>query len=254
MRAFANSLKSAVASCILNGILYDYIIPIRPHELEIGIRSGILRIANVKMKSTALSALGLPFTVHEGIFTSLLIRFPWRSLESQPCRVEISGLHLTAELNHQSSFLSPALTREAILSTYQKPTQVESEESGSLNSQVQTILANFILSIHDIHIRLELSVRNIQLAIGVMIKSIESHPIDQSGNLTFVRSGSESCRRLLRIEGLNIDFEPDFSPLRTVFASSWTLKDLSITRKAELRGAMNDSSVEVDHVPIGISL
>jgi hypothetical protein len=135
------------------------------------------------------------------------------------------------------------VTKESALVEYDKRLRAESSGSDSSPAYLATILDTFVLILSDIHVRIEIPIGETRLAAGVMIRGIESFPVDDQERPSFVPAGSQSARRFLKIDGFTVYMEPnaslpDLSALGQTSPSTFILRDFSLTghAKNELRG------------------
>ena len=85
-----------VVATVLNRLLGSYVEGLETSQLNIGIWAGDVHLKNLRLRSDALDALGLPVRVRSGSLGALRLAIPWTALKSQPIRVSIDGVDLVA--------------------------------------------------------------------------------------------------------------------------------------------------------------
>lgn len=85
-----------LAAKFLNSLLSRFVDNIQTEQLDIGFWRGDVRLRNLRLKASALRQLDIPVDVESGQLELLEMVVPWNKLQSQPIKIRIVGLALTA--------------------------------------------------------------------------------------------------------------------------------------------------------------
>jgi vacuolar protein sorting-associated protein 13A/C len=79
---------------VLVQVLGEFVEGLSEENLKLGVWSGKIVLSNLELKRASISKLNLPISVIYGSVKKVEINIPWASLESNPVRIEISGVYL----------------------------------------------------------------------------------------------------------------------------------------------------------------
>ncbi|KAE9455056.1 hypothetical protein C3L33_13039, partial [Rhododendron williamsianum] len=199
---------------------------------------GDVVLKDLKLKAEALNSLKLPVTVKAGFVGTITLKVPWKSLGKEPVIVLIDRVFVLAhpaadgrslkEEDRQKLFEAKlqqieeaeAATLEAI-----SRSKLGSAPAGNswLGSLIATIIGNLKISISNVHVRYEDSVRLVDVyssgalghpfSCGVTLAKLAAVTMDEQGNETFDASGAlDRLRKSLQLERLAMYHDSDCHP------------------------------------------
>jgi vacuolar protein sorting-associated protein 13A/C len=98
---------------ILVQVLGEFVEGLNEDNLKLGVWSGKIVLKNLLLNRASIQKLNLPVSVLNGSVKCIEVSIPWTSLESQPVKVDISGVYLHVGPLDMSS-LSPAELSERV--------------------------------------------------------------------------------------------------------------------------------------------
>ncbi|KAK8845840.1 hypothetical protein M9Y10_020763 [Tritrichomonas musculus] len=208
------SIFEKIALKVISYYLDNYINPIQGSQIKLALITGKAELNNVSIKSTALSIHHLPFTVTSGIIQSIKLHFPWQSLKSKPCIIEIDGIHIIAHFTKDVKLKSEIEIKENVLKDLEEAgLGDEKVKSVLFQGTISQIISNIIIHVKNIHIRVEIDTPDpkIYYAIGLMCDQIECFTINENRTQTFIQPDANLRKRIV-IQGFSIyaDPEPEF--------------------------------------------
>ena len=187
---------------ILSRIMGEYVEGISKDQMKVGIWSGNVDISNLRIKSSVVSQLNVPFELKFGMIDNIKMKIPWQHLSSAPVVVNLKGLYLLLvpkdkqrwkEL--ESDFLA---NRHKILTSYSKTLldtiterinikNIGEKDKGYFSKLVEKIIDNLQISISDIHIRMESASDPVEnLGFGVTLDHLDMLTTDKNWKETFI--------------------------------------------------------------------
>lgn len=217
-------MKTIVTS-FLTSIFDEYINPIQGYQLDVALWQGNAQLQNVTIKPTALSTHDFPFTVTSGTIKLIKLHFPWSSMNSMPCEIQIEGINIVAEFTKDVQPKSDIELKQHILKDLEEACQVDEENKDGIFSGIfTTIVDNIIFTIKDIHIKVELNVPQVNICYlyGLILDEVECYTINDKGEKAFVNSSNLRLRKQLHVKGLSlyIDQGPIPTPTTTAMVST----------------------------------
>ncbi|CAD8058857.1 unnamed protein product [Paramecium sonneborni] len=171
---------------VLNSVLGQFIEGFDAQNLHIGIWSGEVIISNVSLKAEIIKMLELPIRLCFSHIGKLKLNVPWKSLTSSPVEVMLTDLYIIISADHPDVWQYINYTgfkkkmevlekfKESIIQNINdKSKQKDDKEDGYVKKLVLKIIDNLQLSISNIHIRFEDTIKN-EFAWGFSIKKIET--------------------------------------------------------------------------------
>ncbi|CAD8141116.1 unnamed protein product [Paramecium pentaurelia] len=193
---------------ILNQVLGKFIDGFDTQNLHIGIWSGEVTIQDVALKPDIIKMLELPIKLCFSHVGKLKLNVPWKSLTSSPVEVVLSDLYLIISLDHPdhwqfmdySGFIKKMeilekFKEQIISSISEKSKQQNDKDNGYFMKLVFKIIDNIQLSITNIHIRFEDTIRN-EFAWGISLKSIETYTCNQEWKKQFFDRTKEENKKV----------------------------------------------------------
>ena len=196
-----------LVSSLLNDYLGAFIEGLDSSQLSLRVWSGKVHLTSLTVKPSALDHLQLPVTVAFGrVDRTSAWRPSWRSLGSQPVRVELSGVHLQLQPRTAFTVDEAAQTARQLASKLSSLTamhefrlQAESEAAKSSSSTASymrrltgTIVDNVQLSVRDIHITY--TSLDSGLTVGVGLEELSAYTTDSEWKRGFFASSDISYR------------------------------------------------------------
>ena len=211
-------MKSIVTK-ILTSVFDEYINPIENYQLDVALWQGNAQLKNVTIKTTALSSHELPFTVTEGTINFIKLHFPWSSINSQPCEIEIEGININAVFNKNVDLRSEIEIKESILKDLEEACQGDEEsQKGLLSVTFSKIVDNIVFRVKDVHIQIELCTENqtnsYTFTAGILLNEIQCFTVNDKGEKEFINDSNVKLRKQLIVNGLSIYLDSDMSPIQ----------------------------------------
>ncbi|MCJ1297086.1 hypothetical protein MMC34_008655, partial [Xylographa carneopallida] len=199
-----------VVSSLLNEYLGAFIEGLDASQLSLRVWSGKVHLTNLTVKPSALDHLQLPVTVAFGRVDDLRLEANWRSLNSQPVRVELSGLHIRLQPRTGFSVDEAAVAAREVASklsslsaVHEFRLQAEAEAAKSSSSTASymrrltaTIVDNVQLSVRDIH--LTYTSPDTHVTLGVGLEELSAYTTDSEWKRGFFAS-SDITYRLVQL-------------------------------------------------------
>ncbi len=193
-------------SSLLNDYLGAFIEGLDSSQLSLRVWSGKVHLTNLTVKPTALDHLQLPVTVAFGRVDDLRLEANWRSLGSQPVRVELSGVHIRLQPRTAFDVDEAAVCARQLASklsslsaVHEFRLQAESEAAKSSSSTTSymrrltaTIVDNVQLSVRDIHVTYTAADGGVTLGVG--LEELSAYTTDSEWRRGFFASSDVSYR------------------------------------------------------------
>lgn len=221
-------LESLVAS-ILNRILGSYVENFDPKQLQIGLLSGDVKLAGLKLKKGALDNLQLPLNIVNGHIGSLVLQIPYSNLKSKPVKVFIEDVFLIAkpDMDHgeegqkrreQAAKLEKlqlwelsserAMVRAATNSSAQSEAEIEKQKNFT-SSLVSKIIENVQVTIRNIHIRFEDLETGV--ALGATLGELSAISTNSNWEPAFIADVGSTTHKLATLDSLAFYIDPEVS-------------------------------------------
>ena len=187
-----------IAAKLVSHLFCEYIDRVDSSQLELGIWNGVAKLENLSIRKDALVLHQLPFSVNRGTVGAISLRFPWGSLGSQPCVVDIEDVFLVCTI---AGAVLVAKDLEV------KPVgggKEEVSEGSKWSSLMNKIVDNIQINVRNVHLRVESPAGGSLVAFGVTMKSLATFSIDETGAPAFLHEGTRVLRKKVEIEGLSV--------------------------------------------------
>lgn len=206
---------------LLERVLGQYVEGLDRASLKVAVWAGNVTLSDLKLRSEAFYALGLPVNVTAGCVQSVQVTIPWSKLGSSPVIISLEGVYLVAGPLAESNWDEAAqrawawarkqghldrLEQAAELSSLQALSAgkaadgetPESHEPATTDGQPRKqhdavgllgkVLGNLQLSIRNLHLRYEDRTQcpSAPFAIGVTLAELSAFTTDADGNRRFV--------------------------------------------------------------------
>ena len=193
-------------SSLLNDYLGSFIEGLDASQLSLRVWSGKVHLTNLTVKTSALDHLQLPVSVEFGRVDDLRLEANWRSLGSQPVRVELSGVHIrmqprtafnideAAVVARQlaSKLSSLAAVQEFRLQADSEAAKSSSSTASYIRRLTATIVDNVQLSVRDIHLTYTSPESGVTLGVG--LEELSAYTTDSEWQRGFFASSDISYR------------------------------------------------------------
>ena len=215
-------------SSLLNDYLGSFIEGLDPSQLRLNVWSGKVHLKALAIRPSALDGLNLPVTVLSGRVASLRLEANWRSLTSQPVKVELEGVDLLLGPRLSpppSSSSDDAAARERAHHTKMRPLEAveefrlhaeteaanaESSTTSYMQRLTATVVNNAQISIKEIHLRYVSEEGGQRRVIGVGLEELSAFTTNAQWKREFT-AGGDVGYRLVQLHHLfaYIDEEED---------------------------------------------
>ena len=212
-----------VVSTLLNEYLGSFLEGLDASQLRLHVWSGRVHLRGLNIRPSAFDDLGLPLTVVSGSVESLRLEANWRSLTSQPVRVELEGVHVllaprgaspaqtaadadaaaaaAAARAVESKLRSLAAVEEFRLQAEGEAAKAASSTRSYLQRLQETVLDNVQLSIRDVHIRFACDAADASgggrsAVVGVGVEELSAFSTNEDGAHEFTAAAAISHRRV----------------------------------------------------------
>ena len=201
-----------IISRVLTSLLSEYIEPIHGYQLGVAIWQGNVQLQNVSIKSTAFFNHNIPIKVTSGVIKSVSLHFPWTSIKSESCQIDIDGLYILGSLD--TSMIKSKQDKDNVLDELEKAFKESNTNGNSFWSGISTaIVDNIICKIKNAHIRVEYLHNDSFFAGGILLKNFEIFTVDNNGEKIFVNNlDSMDVHQKLVVNGLNVYLDIDTVP------------------------------------------
>ena len=158
-----------LVSSLLNDYLGAFIEGLDSSQLQLNVWSGKVHLRSLAIKATALDGLQLPLRVLSGRVASLRLEANWRSLTSQPVKVELEGVELTVgprtsppaavdekeatERQLTEKLRSLDAVQDFRLQAEAEAASLQSSTASYLRRLTDTVIGNVQLDIKGVHVR-----------------------------------------------------------------------------------------------------
>ncbi|KAH7316123.1 hypothetical protein KP509_21G079300 [Ceratopteris richardii] len=206
----------------LQKYLGNYVKGLSKEALKISAWQGNVELTNMQLKPEALNSLKLPIKVKAGFLGSVKLKVPWSKLGKEPVIVLLDRIFILAEPQTNVEPRDDKTVQEEKSCKIQEKEMMilESKLGGSakvennswLGSLISTIIGNLKLSITNIHIRYEDSESHPghPFAIGLTLKKLAAHTVDENGEETFISSGPlDRIQKAGELQGLALYLDSD---------------------------------------------
>lgn len=197
----------AVVSKVVTSKLKKYIEKVKGSQMQMKLWKGSASFDNLTLKSTALSNHDLPLVIKKGTIGHVHVAFPWKSLTTEPCIVEISDVFIVANIDEE------ILVRKELETVKQDETEANKKKTAkerkeTWQSLTDTIIDNARLSIKNVHIRLEYVLSGKKfVAAGFVVPRIEFFTVDRDNEIITTVQKFPVLRKRLEMEDLAMYFD-----------------------------------------------
>ena len=224
-------LENYIAN-LLDSYIGQYCKDLNRKQLNVSIFKGDMVLENLELKSTALENLNLPVVVHRGVIGKLKLTIPWSKLQSKPVVCDVCDVVLLLKpckaepwdeadeqrLRNewkQRKLLEFEKERERRAQMQEGPGH-EKKKDGLLSKVQSAIINNFQIKIHNVHVRYEDAVTNLEkpFAVGLMFKHLSCVSTDELWNVNFVQS-ADICKimhNLAQLRRFSLYVDPGVQP------------------------------------------
>ncbi|MEW5298732.1 MAG: hypothetical protein WDW36_001820 [Sanguina aurantia] len=239
----------------LSKYLGQYVNGLDAESLKISVWRGDVELRNLSLKPEALQSLDLPIRVKAGLLGRLTIKVPWTKLGKEPVIVEFDRVYVLAG-PYSGEGKADAQSPEEWAAGSEKSAQdgkmervrasemdwiqeLEAKAGGkdgsgkpssapftTLQSMIDPILGNLQLRLTNLHIRYEDegSYPGHRLCLGLLLRKVSAHSVDEGGRKAFVTAHALQClRKAVALQKLALYFDVDAEFMRP--PTSW--EDLS---------------------------
>ena len=229
-----------------------YIAGLDEENLEIAVLAGEIRLADLRLKPSALDDLNLPVLVRYGTIGTLKIDVPWAHLSSQSVCITLEDVYLVASpldkmdwsANDTRDYVLLAKRRrireaEAI-KLKRKELELAAEGGGGASEQTWyqklflKVIDNVKITVRNVHLRFEDATSNPSraFAIGIVLRELHFISTNAEGGELFVqRAPDGTMHKCARVQDLALYAN---SPARLM------IMDLPPDARARRMGAMID--------------
>lgn len=221
-------LESLVAS-ILNRILGSYVENFDPRQLQIGLLSGDVKLAGLKMKRGALDHLQLPLNIVNGHIGSLVLQIPYSNLKSKPVKVFIEDVFLIAkpDMDHEEEgqrrreqaakieklqlwelSSERAMVRVSTNSSAESEAELQKQKNFT-SSLVSKIIENVQVTIRNIHVRFEDLETGV--ALGATLGELSAISTNKNWEPAFIADVGSTTHKLATLDSLAFYIDPEVS-------------------------------------------
>ena len=197
-----------IVSSVLSQLLSRYIDYIDESQLEIELWNGKCQLENVKIAENALSSHYIPLIVQKGVLDKINLIFPWSRLKSEPCEINIENIFILATINGTTLIYKD-------LSSKNKSKSLEaldsSMESGSSLTAFNSIIDNLRVNLKNIHLRIEIPIKDHYIALGIMFSNIFIYTVDEHNQLYFTPNSATTIYKRAEVENFTIYLDPETS-------------------------------------------
>ena len=192
-------------------ILSEYCENINAEQLNLSVWSGEGVISDLVLKNDALDVFDLPFTVTRAVCKKIVLKIPWRSLQSKPCIATIDELLISTDsplskpYDAQQEKERVLRVKQRIIDAFEaerqaklKLEEAEKEQKGYVSRLQEVILNNLIVDIKAVHFRFEEEAMH--LIAGAVLQDVKMETVDETGRVCFVEpSKCKEIRKTLSI-------------------------------------------------------
>jgi vacuolar protein sorting-associated protein 13A/C len=257
----------ALLEKLLERILGEYVEGISKDQMKVGIWSGNVDISYLRLKSSILAQLNLPFELKFGMIENLKMKIPWKSLSTASVEVQLRGLYFLITPKHKSTWKDLEFDlvknkQEALLTYAKNITDLMTEklkqqgkeagEKGYFGKLIEKIVDNLQISIQDIHLRIESVTEPVEsLSFGITLDNLNVYTCDELWKRTFLdrsenQTASNVAYKLLNMENFYIYWNAE----ETVFLSEkcQTKDEYFIMLKSLIYNEANKNSPDVKRI------
>ncbi|OHT04688.1 hypothetical protein TRFO_27685 [Tritrichomonas foetus] len=196
---------------VISHFFSRYIDAVDSSQLELEIWNGKARLENVKILPDSLASHDLPFTVTNGTIGAIGLSFPWNRLSSEPCEINIENIFIVATITGNVIVNKDLEAQRAVAQLHDNEETVS--EGGTISSILSKIIDNIQFHIKNLHIRVELPVRDSIVAIGVTIASINAFSVNEALEAAFIPIASSILRKKVEISKFSIYIDTNDFPM-----------------------------------------
>ena len=229
----------------LQKYLGKYCYGLEKESLRLSVLKGDIVLRDLALKPEALDELRLPIKVRAGYVGSVTLKVPWGSLGKKPVEVQLDSIFAVAALadadaagtGETDEDLETAARKkrlkaaeDAWVGAQGAATQSGDDSGGGggwVKSYTDTVLGNLQLSITNVHVRFEHNQDGgarggSRFAAGLLLRSLEAHTVDESGEKAFVaRNALGTMRKRMTLEGLALYHDTDSLALQPPRGKAW---------------------------------
>lgn len=205
-------MDGAVAS-ILNRFLGEWLEDLNAEQFKMSVFSGKIRLGPIKVKSSAIDKLGLPFVVKYGYVRSIAVDVDWLRVTSKPLVIAIEDVFVlastrpSAQWSEEIEVKNQAVAKESSLANFEvlsDETFKAPGEAGFAEKMVAKIVDNLQISISGIYIRLEDDTASISpYSIGLALGKVEAVTCNAVWKPQFLEDSRITYKRV-SIENLSL--------------------------------------------------
>lgn len=189
------------------------------NSLDIGLLDGEVSIENVSLKPSFVNELGLPFTLKFSHIEKIHISIPWTSLKEKSTMVSVRGIYVLLNISYEEGEaevepgeLLRSMVERIRLEMKKKWSEEGGKEEGFAEKNLIRIVDNAVVSINNIHVRLESYCRNWDYSFGLIMDDITSYTVDENEERTFYtrhfshKEKNQPFKKILNIDKLQLYF------------------------------------------------
>ncbi|XP_034828930.1 intermembrane lipid transfer protein VPS13A-like isoform X1 [Maniola hyperantus] len=216
--------EGAVAG-ILNRLLGKYVQDLDTENLNVGIFSGNVNLADLKLKPEALYELDLPIDVKIGTIGKINLQIPWAGLYTQPVLVHIEDVLILVGPAISNSNFDPErerrLTRAAkrkILQDLEAESEVLKGPQNFFGNLFTAIVNNLQIYVRNVHVRYEdsISSKDGPLACGLCLQSLSIETTNSKWKASVTPANASTVYQMMRVESLSLYWNPAATALDDV--------------------------------------
>ena len=206
-------MNTAIAN-ILNSALGEWIENLNADQLNLSVFRGDINLKNLKVKSDALTQLGIPYKVVDGFVGKLHVKIPWTSLTSSPLKVTLSDVMVRlkarppTEWNEEKELQLFKSSKASSIKNYENvlSSELSSSQSdpGFVERLTTKIIDNLQVNLSNIYIRIEDDVSTDEpFSVGLAISSVVAATCNENWETEFV-ANSNTTYKLVLLEDIRV--------------------------------------------------
>ncbi|XP_041980096.1 vacuolar protein sorting-associated protein 13A-like isoform X3 [Aricia agestis] len=213
--------EGAVAG-FLNWVLGKYIQDLDTENLNGGIFSGSVSLADLKLKPEALYELDLPIDVKIGTIGKVNLQIPWAGLYTQPVVMHIEDVLILVGPAISNSYFDPEREKRLTRAAKRKILQDLEAESESLKGPQNffknlftAIVNNLQIYVRNVHVRYEdsISSKDGPLACGLCLQSLSIETTNNKWKPSVTPADASTLYKVMKVESLSLYWNPTATAL-----------------------------------------
>lgn len=194
----------------------EYLKGIDKQNLSVAVWKGEISVKTVDINPDILRKMGIPLKMVFGKIESLLLKVPWNNLSGKPVEVEIDSICVVLLMEDIAVWYSKQNYLEFCMSLIDgvkdemsKKLEEEFEKQDKKSSFFEQIFDNLIVSVKNIHIRIENNIGH-PYCFGGVLEDFGMRSVDSYGQPIFVKRSStlDKVTKMISFKNLNLYHDP----------------------------------------------